>query len=240
MISVGIDVSKGKSTVCILKPYGEIVSKPFNITHTQKDLSELSSMLFRLNDEVKIVMEATGIYHLPVLTYLQEKGFFVSVINPYLMKSYRNESLRKAKTDKIDSRIIANYGIDHWFKMKEFQISGVIYEELKLLGQQYRHYMKLHLLSLAELTHLLDLTMPGIKNLLASWNETNRKDKRSDFVERFWHYDVCLNRNLLKSIYFGQKKRNTSQARKKPKLYTPWLRKVFPHYLQKPHRSKCW
>ena len=61
MISVGIDVSKGKSTVCILKPYGEIVSKPFNITHTQKDLSELSSMLFRLNDEVKIVMEATGI-----------------------------------------------------------------------------------------------------------------------------------------------------------------------------------
>ena len=78
MISVGIDVSKGKSTVCILKPYGEIVSKPFNITHTQKDLSELSSMLFRLNDEVKIVMEATGIYHLPILTYLQEKGFFVS------------------------------------------------------------------------------------------------------------------------------------------------------------------
>ena len=85
MISVGIDVSKGKSTVCILKPYGEIVSKPFNITHTQKDLSELSSMLFRLNDEVKIVMEATGIYHLPVLTYLQEKGFFVSVVNPYLI-----------------------------------------------------------------------------------------------------------------------------------------------------------
>ena len=41
----------------------------------KKDLSELSSMLFRLNDEVKIVMEATGIYHLPVLTYLQEKGF---------------------------------------------------------------------------------------------------------------------------------------------------------------------
>ena len=49
MISVGIDVSKGKSTVCILKPYGEIVSKPFNITHTQKDLNELSSMLFSQN-----------------------------------------------------------------------------------------------------------------------------------------------------------------------------------------------
>ena len=41
MISVGIDVSKEKSTVCILKPYGEIVSKPFEVCHVEKELSEL-------------------------------------------------------------------------------------------------------------------------------------------------------------------------------------------------------
>ena len=74
MISVGIDVSKGKSTVCILKPYGEIVSKPFNITHTQKDLSELSSMLFRLNDEVKIV---TITFHKIRINYRNKKSFFL-------------------------------------------------------------------------------------------------------------------------------------------------------------------
>lgn len=190
MISVGIDVAKGKSTVCILKPYREIVSKPFDISHTEKDLSELSSMLLRFDDEVKVVMEATGIYHLPVLTYLQEKGIFVAVINPYLMKVYRSSDLRKAKTDKIDSRIIANYGIEHWFSMKEYAASEDVYGELKLLGQQYRHYMKLHIMSLHELIHLLDYTMPGIKGMLASWNEGTRKDKLSDFVERFWHYDI--------------------------------------------------
>ena len=130
MISVGIDVAKGKSTVCILKPYGEIVSKPFDITHTEKDLSELATMILRFEDEVKVVMEATGIYHLPVLPYLQEKGIFVAVINPYLMKVYRNGDLRKAKTDKIDSRIIANYGIEHWFTMKAFQATEDIYGEL--------------------------------------------------------------------------------------------------------------
>ena len=200
MISVGIDVSKAKSTVCILKPYGEIVCKPFDIAHTQKDLNELTSMILRLDDEVKVVMEATGIYHLPVLTYLQEKNIFVSVINPYLMKIYRNENLRKAKTDKIDSRIIANYGIDHWFKLKEFQVAKDIYGELKLLGQQYRHYMKLHILSLQELTHLLDYTMPGIKQLLASWNENSLKDKRSDFVERFWHYDIITSMSEMEFV----------------------------------------
>ena len=189
MISVGIDVAKGKSTVCMLKRYGEIVCKPFDIEHQNKDLSELASMILKFDDEVKVVMEATGIYHLPVLTYLQEKGIFVTVINPYLMKVYRSESLRKAKTDKIDSRIIANYGIEHWFTMEEFKVSEDIYGELRLLGQQYRHYMKLHVTSLHELTHLLDYTMPGIKTMLASWNEGNRKDKLSDFVEQFWHFD---------------------------------------------------
>ena len=64
MISVGIDVSKEKSTVCILKPYGEIVSKPFEINHVEKELAELATMLLRFDDEVKVVMEATGIYHL--------------------------------------------------------------------------------------------------------------------------------------------------------------------------------
>lgn len=43
MISVGIDVSKGKSTVCILKPYGEIVSKPFNITHALSFIMEVNN-----------------------------------------------------------------------------------------------------------------------------------------------------------------------------------------------------
>jgi len=42
MISVGIDVSKGKSTstVCILKPYGEIVSEVFEVEHTDIALNE--------------------------------------------------------------------------------------------------------------------------------------------------------------------------------------------------------
>lgn len=47
MISVGIDVSKEKSTVCILKPYGEVVNRPFEVCHVEKQLSELTSMLLR-------------------------------------------------------------------------------------------------------------------------------------------------------------------------------------------------
>ena len=75
MISVGIDISKEKSTVCVLKPYGEVLCSPFEINYTEKDLSELSAMLLKLNEDVKIVIKATGIYHLPVLNYLQGEGY---------------------------------------------------------------------------------------------------------------------------------------------------------------------
>ena len=60
MISVGIDVSKEKSTVCVIKPYGEIVMKPKDVQHTESELSKLVGELQELQGEIKVVMEATG------------------------------------------------------------------------------------------------------------------------------------------------------------------------------------
>jgi transposase len=109
MISVGIDVSKGKSMVCILKPNEDYVCKPFELLHCKEDLELLDELLKKLDGEVKVVMEATGIYNLPILTFLVEKGYFVSVINPCVMKKYaRNINFRNVKTDKRDSVTIAN------------------------------------------------------------------------------------------------------------------------------------
>ena len=166
MISVGIDVSKGKSTVCILKPYGEIVASPFEVMHTESELKNLIQMIQRLDGEIRIVMEATGIYHLP---------------------EYASRGLRRVKTDKLDSITIANYGIDNWYRLENHQGSDDVYSELKLLGRQYCHYMELHVKALLELTHMLDYTMPGVKKEFHSWSES--KDKLSDFVERYWHFD---------------------------------------------------
>jgi transposase len=48
-------------------------------------------------------MEATGSYHLPILNFLKQHEVFVSVINPLVMHKYTNLSLRKGKTDSLDS-----------------------------------------------------------------------------------------------------------------------------------------
>ena len=40
--AVGIDVSKGKSTVAVLQPSGTVIRKPFDVSHTSQNLNELA------------------------------------------------------------------------------------------------------------------------------------------------------------------------------------------------------
>ncbi len=190
MTSVGIDVSKGKSTVCILKPYGEVIVSPYEVQHTEPDLRVLISRIKSIEGEVRIVMEATGAYHLPLLSSFKDAGFFVSVINPLAMKRYASTAIRKGKTDKMDAVRIANYGIDNWFKLVDYTLPDEVYAQLRLLGRQYTHYITIRIESKLALTDLLDRTMPGIKSLLSGKrSEEPTKDKLSDFVAEYWHFD---------------------------------------------------
>ena len=163
MISVGIDISKEKSMVCILKPYGELIAEPYEIKHTDSDLKLLVETILEFKEDTRVVLEATGAYHFPVLSYLKEHNIFVSVINPLIMKRYSFVGLRKGKTDKMDAIKISNYGIDNWFRLVDYQAYDEVYSELKLLGRQYSHYITMRVESKLTLNNLLDRTMPGIK-----------------------------------------------------------------------------
>ena len=77
----GIDVSKGKSMVSVLRPFGEVVAKPFSIGHTGSELKELADYLKSLDGETRVVMEHTGRYYEPVARFLHDEGVFVSAVN---------------------------------------------------------------------------------------------------------------------------------------------------------------
>ena len=47
--AVGIDVSKGKSTVAVLQPGGTVIRKPFDVSHTSQSLNELTAYLITTN-----------------------------------------------------------------------------------------------------------------------------------------------------------------------------------------------
>lgn len=109
--AVGIDVSKGKSTVAVRRPGGEIVMMPFTVLHTAEGLAELTNTLRSIGGEIRVVMEHTGMYWRPIALALKEGGFFVSVVNAMLIHDFSDNSIRKVKTDRADSLKIANLQI---------------------------------------------------------------------------------------------------------------------------------
>lgn len=135
---VGIDISKGKSTIAILSVVGEVIEEPFEISHDIDGLNLLEEKLKDIQKEdLKIVMEETGTYHLPVLCYLMDKGYFVVAENALKIKKYLDRGLRKAKTDKKDSLKLAEYCCDNWYKLNKVRENDEIYDNLRFLSRQY-------------------------------------------------------------------------------------------------------
>lgn len=168
---VGIDVSKGKSTVSVLSVEGEIIEEPFEINHDLSNLYLLNEKLSTfLKEDLKIVLEQTGTYHLPILTYLLDNGYCVIAENPLKIKKYLDRNLRKAKNDKKDSLKLAEYCCDNWYKLKPNTIEEEKYKELRFLSRQYFTFNDIKVKQKNDLSNLCDLVFPGYYQLL---NENN-------------------------------------------------------------------
>ena len=88
MYAVGIDVSKGRSTVTIRKPGNKVVMPPRNFKHTQSKINALIEHIRNLDGETKVCMEYTGRYYEPMASCLHSAGIFVSPVNPPLIKKF--------------------------------------------------------------------------------------------------------------------------------------------------------
>lgn len=192
MNSVGIDVSKGKSMIAVMRPFGEVAVSPFEVRHTDSELCELAKLLRSLPGETRVVMEATGNYHLPVAWLLNDSGFYVSVVNAMLVHGYGNNSLRRAKTDKKDAIKLANYGLDHWLALPRYVPDEDTRLMLKNCYRQYQQYSKVQTMLKNNLISLLDTAFPDANRLFSSPPRADGSEKWVDFVATFWHCEcVC-------------------------------------------------
>lgn len=168
---VGIDVSKGKSTIAILSITGEVIQESFEIKHDKDGMIKLEEKLKNIpKEDLKIVMEETGTYHLPILGYLLEKDYFVVAENALKIKKYLDRGLRKAKTDKKDSLKLAEYACDNWYKLNKVRENDEIYDNLKFLSRRYLDNISIQTKEKINFSNLCDLLFPGFYQLL---NENN-------------------------------------------------------------------
>lgn len=196
MNAVGIDVSKGKSMVTVLRPGGEVVVAPHMVTHTSSELSALAKTLKSLDGDTKVVMEHTGRYYEPIAQMLYDAGLFVSAVNPLLIKEFGNNSLRRVKTDKADSVKIARYALDNWCELRQHTDMDTTRYQLKTLNRQYDLYVRTKTAQSNNLISLLDQSYPGANKLFDSPARTDGSQKWVDFVYTFYHVDCVRNMSL--------------------------------------------
>lgn len=188
MNAVGIDVSKGKSTVAVIQPFGVVIAEPFDVLHTDSDLKKLADFIKSLSGETKVVMEYTGTYYEPIANALHNEGIFVSVVNPLLIDDYGTNRVRKVKTDKKDSLKIASFALEKWLELREYIPADDIRKALKILNRQYIQYNKILVMQKNNLISLLDSCFPNVNTLFTSpRRESDGHEKWIDFVLKFPH-----------------------------------------------------
>jgi len=197
--AVGIDVSKGKSTVTVLQPGGVIVHKPFDVTHTSHDINQLITYISSLDGDTRVVMECTGRYHEPMANALSDAGLFVTIVNPHLIKDFGNNSLRKVKSDPADAKKIARYTLDNWADLRQYSCMDNTRTQLKTLNSQFSFFMKQKVAAKTNLIALLDNTYPGVNRLFNSPAREDGSEKWVDYAYSFWHVD-CVRKIGLKAF----------------------------------------
>lgn len=197
MNAVGIDAAKGWSMVAVMRPFGEVVASPFEVTHTVEGLSELVRFIKSLDGETKSVVECTGSYHLSIARALYDVGLHVSAVNPQLIHDYGDNTIRKRRSDKGAAIKIANYALSNWLELPRYVPDEEIRQSLKAFSRQYNKYVKVKIMLTNNFISLLDQTFPGLKELFTSpARKSDGHEKWLDFAKRFWHRDCVANMSL--------------------------------------------
>lgn len=108
---LGIDISKLKFDLCLLRNNGKLKHKAF--PNTAAGFLQLCAWLQKQKVErAHACMEATGTYGEALATYLFDAGHWVSIVNPALIKAYAQSRLSRTKTDKSDATLIAQFCLE--------------------------------------------------------------------------------------------------------------------------------
>jgi len=106
MLYVGIDIAKEIHEASLINDQGKLQGRSLRFSNTLADFQRFLDWLPK--ETLEMAMEATGHYWLPLYDFLKDQGYEITVLNPLQTEAHRRGQIRKTKTDKRDSVIIAD------------------------------------------------------------------------------------------------------------------------------------
>jgi transposase len=114
-VVLGIDVSKEWFDVCLQQAdkrwQGRFANDGAGFQQLEKWLRQRLSA--EACDRLQACLESTGRYGAALAHALWERGYYVSVVNPALIKSHAQSMGQRHKSDRADARVIADYCLKH-------------------------------------------------------------------------------------------------------------------------------
>ena len=165
---VSIDISKGKSDYQAFKEMNVKYTGSRSIKHTKEGFDEIVNLVRemekKLETEVCVVYEATGVYHRVLKKVLEDNNIKQFIINPLLSaKTRKNDSLRSPKTDKLDPKSIAK--TYYSYSLHNSHKPETIYHELRELSRYYEDILVHLRKDKVAFRAQLDVVFPGYDTL---------------------------------------------------------------------------
>lgn len=105
---VGIDVSSKKLDVCLERP-GE-KSEALEFSNDRNGHKKLIRRLTKRHRQARVVMEASGIYHLKLALALHDADRIeVMVVNPRAARDFARAAMQRSKTDALDAAVLLEF-----------------------------------------------------------------------------------------------------------------------------------
>lgn len=168
MIYLGIDIAKLNHFASAISSDGEILIEPFKFTNDYDGFYLLLSKLAPLDQNSIIIgLESTAHYGDNLVRFLISKDFNVCVLNPIQTSSMRKNNIRKTKTDKVDTFIIAKT-LMMQDSPRFLTLEDLDFIELKELGRFRQKTVKQRTRLKIQLTSYLDQVFPELQYFFKS------------------------------------------------------------------------
>ena len=168
MIYVGIDIAKLNHFAAAISSDGEILIEPFKFTNDYDGFYLLLSKLAPLDQNSIIIgLESTAHYGDNLVRFLISKDFKVCVLNPIQTSSMRKNNVRKTKTDKVDTFVIAKT-LMMQDSLRFMTLDDLDYIELKELGRFRQKLVKQRTRLKIQLTSYVDQVFPELQYFFKS------------------------------------------------------------------------
>lgn len=144
-----------------------------------------------------VVMEATGVYHLPAAAYLSTAGFKVIICNPGRSAEYARSQNQLNKSDRLDAGSLQRYGSNlekvHWF-IPDTPIISQLKSLLSLLDQLEKDLQRWHNRQ-EKATYQNPHSTVLLANKRQLRNLQRERDRTQKAIDDLVHSDAQLRRN---------------------------------------------